>query len=180
MKPVLPAAAALGAVLCLLPTAASANLIWPAALLEARLLSAPVIAAGLLIEIAVLRFGFRLGWARAALAATAVNAISAAIGLIAIPLLGIVWEIFPGILIHRALNVGTFNPVTWAATFAIAALVTALIEALALRWIFRLPWTCARSAIWLLANAVTVALAFLSFFVTPLDTMQPYDPWLFG
>lgn len=174
------AATLIAAAALLAPTAASANLIWPAAFVEGRLLSVPVIAAGLAVEIGVLRFGFGLGWGRAAIAAIVVNLISAAIGLVAIPLLGVAWEIFPGMLLSRLFDIHTFHPITWAATFVFALVVTTIIEVLALRWIFRLEATRPRWGLWLGANAASVASAFLSFFVTPMSATEVYDPWLFG
>ncbi len=38
------------------------------------------------------------------------NTVSAGVGIIVIPVLGLVWEIFPGIALYKFFNIGTLNP----------------------------------------------------------------------
>jgi hypothetical protein len=164
----------------LIPTVAHADLVWPALFIEPRLLSVPIVVVGLLIEASVLRFGFQMRWPRAIFASVVVNSISAALGAILIPLAGVAWEFFPGALIDRALNVGTFNPLTWSATFFLAVAVTTGVEVVCLRAIFKVPWTPRTWGLWLIANAASVSLAFASFAVQPIDEDHLYRLWLVG
>jgi hypothetical protein len=136
--------------------------------LEERLFSWWAIGIGLLIEFFFVRWLFRLNICRAVLATLAANAVSALAGVVLIPLAGMAWEFFPGLLFYHYLNWGTFNPVTWGATFAIASLVTTTIEALVYRigFKFTVRW---REYGWLVvANAASVAVAFISLFLVPV------------
>ena len=144
-----------------------ADMIWPAAFLESRLLSAWVISAGLFIEYFFVWRVTALGTWRSILADLAMNAASTLLGIILIPLAGIVWEIFPGLLLYKLFDLGTFNPGTWAATFILAVLINAGLELLVLRLGFRQPpgsglfwWLC-------LANALSVGVAMGSFLLYP-------------
>ena len=144
-----------------------ADMIWPAAFLESRLLSVWVISAGLLIEYFFVWRVTPLGAVRSILADVAMNAASTVLGIILIPLAGIVWEFFPGIFLYKWFNLGTFNPGTWAATFCRAVLINAALELAVLRVGFQQPfgkglfwWLC-------LANALSVGLAMASFLIYP-------------
>lgn len=161
-----------------LPSAAYADVVWPALFIEPRLLSVPVVVIGVLIEAAVLRFGFSMEWGRAGLLSLVCNTVSAALGTILLPLSGIVWEFFPGILLYRIFQLGTFNPVTWLATFVLAVAISSGIEVVCLRVIFKTPWNRRRWLLWFGANAVTAGLAFLSLIVTPVTDGRLYYPWL--
>ncbi|MBV9512315.1 MAG: hypothetical protein JO303_18750 [Caulobacteraceae bacterium] len=155
------------AIVMLVPTFAHADVIWPALFLEPRLLSVPIVVVGLLIEAAVLRLGFRMRWLKAIFASAVANAISAALGAVLIPVAGIAWEIFPGILLYKVLNMGTFNPFTWAATFSLATAVTTAIEVGSLHAIFNVPLMPRTWGLWFFANAASVSLAFASFAIQP-------------
>ena len=144
-----------------------ADMIWPAAFLESRLLSAWVISAGLFIEYFFVWRVTPLGTWRSVLANLAMNAASTLLGIVLIPLAGIIWEIFPGLLLYKWFDLGTFNPGTWAATFLMAVLINAGLELAVLRLGFRQPpggglfwWLC-------LANALSVGVAMGSFLLYP-------------
>jgi hypothetical protein len=51
-----------------------------------------------------------------------VNTVSSIAGVILIPVSGIIWELFADLTIYNVLHLGTFNPIGWAATFALAVL----------------------------------------------------------
>jgi hypothetical protein len=88
---------------------------WPAMVLEERLLSVIPIVAGLVVEWLALRFGgFDLSWKKAAVVDVVMNAVSTIVGIVLIPVLGLVWEIFPGVVLYKFFSIGTFNPGTWA------------------------------------------------------------------
>ena len=144
-----------------------ADLIWPALFLQHRLLSAWIILAGLFIEyFFVWRVTSLSAW-RSILADVAINAASTLLGIVLIPLAGIVWEFFPGIFVYELFDVGTFNRGTWTATFCMAVMINSLLEMSVLRMGFQqyFGWGLFR---WLcLANALSVGLAMASFLIYP-------------
>ena len=145
-----------------------ADMVWPALILERRILSALPISAGLVVEWLVLwRASFGLSWKKAAVVDLVMNAVSTGAGLVAIPLLGFLWEIFPGLLVYKLFNVGTFNPGTWLATFVMAVLATTATEAAVIRWGFKIPLGSRRFWILCVANVVSVAIAFASLWTNP-------------
>jgi hypothetical protein len=144
-----------------------ADMVWPALILEQRLISVIPICIGLVVEWLALRFGgFGLSWKRAAIVDVAMNAVSAVVGIPVIPLLGLAWEVVPGQLLYR-LNIGTFNPITWLATLVIATVVTALIEAGVVAWGFKLAITRKRFGVLFLANGASIGIAFASLLLHP-------------
>jgi hypothetical protein len=145
-----------------------ADMIWPALFLEGRLLSVPVIVAGLIIEFFFIWRITDLGVSRAILADLVMNATSTLLGIFLIPISGIVWEVFPGIVIYKWFNIGTFNPGTWLATFCLAVLINAALETFVVAKVFRqkmgkrgFGWLC-------FANALSVGLAFATFLAYPM------------
>jgi len=103
--------------LSLFPVLTYANVVWPALYLETRLFSWWAISIGLLIEFFFIGWLFSLSQKQAIIATVTANAVSAVAGIVLIPLAGIAWELFPGSIVNRAFGWGTFNPVTWVATF---------------------------------------------------------------
>jgi hypothetical protein len=149
---------------------ASADMVWPALYLETRLFTWWTIGLGLLIEFFFVRWLFSLSVSKAAIATTTANAVSAIAGVPLIPLAGIAWEFFPGLLYTGPLGWGTFNPVTWGATFLLGCLITTLIEALVYRYGFKYL-VRRREFLWLgLANSLSVGVAFSSLFVFPVQS----------
>ncbi len=145
-----------------------ADVVWPALLLEGRLLGTLPILAGLIVEwLALWLGGFGLSWKKAAIIDVVMNAVSAALGVVLIPALGFAWEVFPGSVLYKLFNVGTFNPGTWAATFVIAVMATTAIEALVVRWVFKVLLGARRFWILCGANCVSVAIALVSLWTHP-------------
>jgi hypothetical protein len=160
----------LGVALSLVAAPVIADMVWPALYLETRLFTWWTIGLGLLIEFFFVRWLFALPIRKAAVATVVANAVSALAGVPLIPLVGIIWEFFPGMLYMGPLHWGTFNPITWAATFLIGCLVTTAIEALVYRYGFKFR-VGRREFIWLTAaNSLSVGLAFASLFVFPVKT----------
>ena len=95
------------------------------------------------------------------------NAVSTVAGIPLIPLLGLAWEVFPGEMLYKFFNVGTFNPGTWGATFMLATIATTGIEAVVVRWGFKITLGKRRLAILCLANTLSVGLAFASLWLRP-------------
>jgi hypothetical protein len=154
----------------LIPPSAHADMVWPALYLETRLFSWWAIGLGLVVEFFFIWKVFALPARKAVVADLAANAASALLGALLIPLAGIAWEVFPGLAFYHLLNWGTFNPVTWVATFIFACLINAWLESYVLKRFFRLPFT-KRTFSWLtLANAISVGIAFGSLWWTPVET----------
>lgn len=172
------AVVAAAAIAASVPATAHADMVWPALLLEFRLLSLPVIALGLLVEAAVLRSGFGMRWSRAVFAACVVNAASTALGVVLVPLAGLVWEIFAGFVVYSLLPLGTFNPFGWIATFLVAVAVTTGLEVVCLKQAFGVPPTRRTWKLWALANAASVGLAFAGLLLEPFSRDFRYHLWL--
>lgn len=165
----------------LVAPAAHANMIWPALFVAPRQLSVPAVAVGLLIEILVFKRLLNLSWFRTIGGVVAANLISALVGLFLIPISGVVWELGPGLIMYFVLHMGTFNPVTWGATFVMATLINAAIEMLTIRFVLSTWLTWRQFGWWVLANAVSVAIAAASIWIEPPDTSGDwYDPWPFN
>lgn len=153
-----------------IPSVAVADVVWPALYLETRLFSWWAIGLGLLVEFFFVRWLFGLSVKRALVADFSANAISSAVGLILIPVTGLAWEVFPASVINWAFGWGTFNPVTWTGTFLLACLVTTLVEGLVYRqWFARDFLFRSGQFLWLLlANALSVGVAFASLWLSPV------------
>ena len=120
------------------PVMVQANVVWPALYLETRLFSWWAISTGLFIEYFFVLRLLQATPKQAAIATLVANTASAILGILLIPLAGLLWEIFPGIILSHLLNMGTFNPVTWVATFILACMVNVAIEGLVYKSWFKL------------------------------------------
>lgn len=121
----------------LVPTLLMANVIWPALYVMEALLTWWVIVFGLIIEIIMVKKLFDFTLPLSIKTVITANIISAILGIVLIPLSGIVIEIFPGLILWFLLRIGTFNPMTWTLTFVIAAYINAVIEGLVYKKIFQ-------------------------------------------
>jgi hypothetical protein len=148
------------------------DMVWPALLLEGRILTWWAILAGLIVEYFFVRRITDLSLSRAALADIAMNAGSALLGILLIPIAGIIWEIFPGILLYKIFHIGTFNPGTWVATILMAAAINTFIERYVLRKFFK-QQVAGRRGFWLLfvGNVISITLAFASIIYKPPDLL---------
>ncbi len=153
------------------PTKAHANMVWPALYLEIRLCSWWAVLVGLLVEYLFVRWLFKLPPLRALWADILANTFSTIVGILLIPLAGIVWELFPGSLYMWIFNWGTFNPLTWLGTILIASFINTLLERLVYKKIFHLNIGFKQKEFrWLfIANFLTVVIAFASLWIMPLE-----------
>ena len=151
------------------PRYAYADMVWPALLLEGRIVTWWAIAIGLLAEWPVMAWLLSSSWRRGLVATLVANLTSTLLGLVLIPLAGVAWEFFPGIVLYKVFNVGTFNPGTWVVTVVGAAAINAAIEMLVLR---RFGMSLSRRAyVWLVAiNMVSVGVAMASVIIAPPQT----------
>ena len=144
------------------PSAAAADVVWPAYYLAAGLVFTHAVVIGLVVEWPFVRLVTGRSWRGSILPTLFVNLVSALLGGVLIAIAGIVWEVSGGLLVRWLLpGSGTFNPVTWTATAILAVLINSLVEAHVLRVGYSVGnWQ--RSFRWLAAaNSASVALAML-------------------
>ncbi len=155
----------------LFPVVAHANVVWPALYLETRLFSWWAVSVGLLVEYVFVRHLFKVALPKAILATITANAASAILGVLLIPLAGIAWEVFPGLLFYHFLNMGTFNPITWCATFLIACAINVALEGLVYKKIFKFSFLFkSKMFLWfMLANTASVGVATASLIINPVQ-----------
>ena len=154
-------------ILFIYPTVAIANVVWPALILETRILSWWAITLGLSIEYLFVRKLLQVQPKQAIIYTIFANIVSAILGLFLIPISGIIWEMFPGSLIYHYLNVS----VTWWPTFIMACLINVALEGYVYKDVFGLRFRFkSKLFFWfLLANALSVGAAFASIFIIPLS-----------
>lgn len=139
-----------------LPLFARANMIWPSIYIVEQYYSWYVISVGLLIEIVAAHLFLKIDWKKSILVMIAANAISAIVGLLLIPLSGIVVE-----LLTLPFGGGTFHISHWLLDYLCVVLINSCIELLVLKWIFRYPF---KSNFWWLfcANLLSVILSLVT------------------
>ncbi len=131
-------------------------MVWPALVLETKLLSVPIILTSLLIEALVLKVTFTLTITTSLWRSIMINLASALCGILFIPMAGVIWEFFPGLMLYPHLGIGTFNPLTWAATFLMALAITTSIELAVIRRFYGIRIRQKDALLWTAANLVTV------------------------
>jgi len=103
-----------------------ADFIWPALILEARLLSPIPIGCGLIVEWVFLHLAFNLTWKKAAWVDIVMNAASTVAGS---------FFIAPaGFILHRG-----FSALDFLLSYVIAVLMSTAIEAAVVKWLFKIP-----------------------------------------
>ena len=160
-------AVAVAVIAAFAPSLCSADVVWPALVLSGYLLSLPAIAIGLGVEIACLALLLQMPWRTAVAAGVTMNVASSVLGVVLVPPSGLVWEVGPGLALYQIWRVGTFNPGTWAATFVLAALVNAVVEAVVLRAGFRVPFSRRVFRVLALANCASVSVAGVAMWLRP-------------
>lgn len=133
-----------------LPISAKANMIWPSIYIYDQYYSWYVIFIGLFIEIFATKFFLKVSWFKSALIAICMNLISALLGIVLIPISGILVE-----FLTIPFGGGTFDISHWVLDYIAVALCNVVVEGLALKWIFKYPFK--RNFWWLFgANAISV------------------------
>lgn len=160
--------AAVMAALVLGTTAAHADVVWPALYLEVRSFAWWAISSGLLIEWLVVKRAFALGWKRSAVATLVANGVSSLLGMLFIPFAGFAWGYFPGPLYQRTLPSGAASLITCAATYLMAVLINSLFESWVYEFGFKVPMHRREVGWTIVANALSVGVAFGSLFIVPV------------
>ncbi len=145
----------IAALLLTLPFTASANLIWPSIYIVQQYYAWYVILVGLIIEIVAAHIFLKTDWKRSAIVMLVANVISAVLGLLLIPLSGILVEI-----LTLPFGGGTFALSHWILDYVCLVLLNTCVELLALKWIFKYPFK--RNFWWLFgANLISVVICLL-------------------
>jgi hypothetical protein len=160
----------LGLALAGLPSAAMANVIFPALIVTGRMLAWWVIVVSLVIELLFVKAAFRLSTTNAAFATLGANGLSAALGLFAIPYLGMFFEFG---LYHAGIadRVGwdTFGLAAWIVAFLLAVAFNLAIEIPVYRFGYGLKVWRREFLLIALANAITAGLACASLAFIPYE-----------
>lgn len=136
--------------LMVIPLIAKANLIWPSLFFVETYYSWYVILAGLLVETIAARIFLKTGWLRSLGVMLSVNAISAVLGILLIPLSGVLVEV-----LMLPFGGGTFDISHWILDYVFAALANTCVEGLSMKLIFKYPF---KKVFWwlLAANSVSI------------------------
>lgn len=125
------------------------NLIWPSIIILGVVYSWYIILIGLIIETIAAHIFIKTGWLRSLGIMFVVNAISALIGLIFIPISGIIVEV-----LTSPFGGGTFHISHWILDYLMVVVVNTLIEGISLQCIFKYPF---RKNFWWLFGANTIS-----------------------
>jgi hypothetical protein len=115
---------------------AYANLIWPSVYISEGMMTWWIIIAGLVGEFIVLKIFTRDNYFKSMLMVVIMNIISTLVGIVAIPLTGLLGEIVL-LPIDSLLNIGTFHISHWILSFLLTVLCNAVIESFSLKLIFK-------------------------------------------
>ena len=136
------------------------NMVWPALYVMGYVNIWWVVGISLLIEGLCLLFLIQERIWKIGLMAVSMNLISALVGIIGIPIVGLIWEVVALFTIYQFFEWGTFNPVSWIVSYILAALLNSVIEMMSLIFIFKMRWK-AKIFWWLVfANGITVSIAY--------------------
>ncbi len=156
--------------LALAPAPARADVVWPALILEGRIMTWWAIGAGLLVEWPVAKHITGRTWAASLWPNVAMNLVSSLLGIVLIPIVGFLWDLIPEFTVYRWFHIGTFNPFSWCVTVLLAALVNGALEAVVLRRLFKAQVTKRGLLLLVIANLVSVGIAMASILISPLRT----------
>jgi hypothetical protein len=132
-----------------------ANVIWPSIYIMEGMMTWWIIAAGIIIEFIFIKLFTRDGFIKSIIMAISMNAISALVGIVAVPLSGVLVE-----LIFIPFNMGSFHISHWILDYLLTILCNASIESLVLKVMFKKIY---KKIFWWIfcANIFTVAICFM-------------------
>ena len=147
--------------LFILPMIACADVVWPGLYIAKGIVSWQPILAGLVVELYFVMKITKYSLKKSILVDFAMNGCSAIVGIVAIPVLGLIWEVWPGQIINEYFHVGTFNILSWAGVYLLSVLLNTYIESLAVRLIFKFKFTM-MNIFWLfIANLISIGLVLI-------------------
>ena len=139
----------------LTPIFVSANVVWPSLYILEGMMSWYVILIGFVIETAFVKYFLKDTYLKAVLIAFVMNLVSAVLGVLGIPISGLIVEI---LLIP--FDTGTFHITHWLASYLFAILLNVAVEGLTVKIIFKHKF---KKMFWWLfvANAISVFICIL-------------------
>ena len=130
-------------------------MVWPSLYILSQVYCWYVIALGLVVEYFAVKFFGKVTWGKSAIIVALMNAISALVGWVLIPISGIFTE-----FLLLPFGQGTFHLSHWIVDYVFVAFVNTCIEGLSMKWIFKYKFK--RIFWWLFAaDAISVALSVL-------------------
>lgn len=132
----------------IMPTFVSANIVWPSLYIAEGMRSWYVIFIALLIEITFVKYFLKQSYLKSGFIAFVMNLASTVLGIIVIPLSGLVGEV-----LMLPFDTGTFHFTHWIMSYIFAILSNVLIEGVTVKFIFKykfkkiLSWLCVTNAI---------------------------------
>ncbi len=141
--------------LLLMPISVTANIVWPSLYIAEGMRSWYVILIGLLIEIVFVKHFLKQRYLKAVFIAFLMNLVSTILGVIAIPLSGLIGEI---LLIP--FGTGTFHSTHWLLSYIFAILSNVFLEGFVVKLVFKFEfqkmfwWLC-------VANAMSIIICIL-------------------
>ncbi len=149
---------------------ASADIVWPGLVLEERLFSIWSIGLGILVEWPFVFIATKFTWKKSLWVTICINAISAILGILIIPLTNFLmfYMLYPLLQLHNYTQKWLiFNNPFWFLNVAFAAIICTLIEMLALIFIFYNRINKKTFLILLVANILSVGIAWISLIINP-------------
>jgi len=150
-----------------------ADVIWPTLYVEMSLLSLPVIIFGLAIEDLFYFYGLELGLKKSAIFSISINAISTLVGIIAIPiggLIGLAILVAPTLMINNTfiqnhIVDSVVIAIFWTIMYLIVVIITSFIEVYTAKRLFGLANDRQEVRVIVWANIASVGIAFVSIYV---------------
>ena len=139
-----------------------ADVIWPALYITKGMLSLKVIILGLIIETLFVKIFTKTDWKKSCLVSVLMNLITSLLGIILIPLFGLLSELVFDFVFHSydKFGIGTFHWSHWLVSYIMVIILNTLIEAFVIKKALKLNY---KNILWWLfiANAISVLICFL-------------------
>lgn len=149
----------LTALFLLIPLASNANLVWPSIYIVEHYYVWYVIVAALIIETFAAHIFLKTNWRKSIVTTFIINLISAILGLLLIPVSGIIVEV-----LTIPFGGGTFDVLHWILDYICMVFVNTCVEGLALKWIFKYPFK--QNFLWLFgANLISVIISLIALLI---------------
>ena len=139
----------------LLSTPAFADVVWPSLYIATGMASIKVIITGLLIEMFFVKFFTDTHWLKAAIITVVMNAVTCLLGIVLIPILGLLLE-----FVMYPVNHATFHWTHWAASYLAIIFINTSIEGLVVKLALKKAY---KKIFWWLfcANALSILICIL-------------------
>ena len=137
---------------------AFADVVWPSLYIVGGMMSAKVIIAGLLVEFLFVKFFTKTTWLKAGLVAFVMNLITCLLGIILIPISGLLIE-----FIMYPVSPATFHWSHWLMSYLVIILMNTLIEGIFIKLTLKQKF---KSVFWWLFGANTISVLICVLYMT--------------